>query len=50
MKIKKKKKERKDSFLTPECRLPGKRRDSLVDGIFNGIYLGNGGKSASMLL
>ena len=28
-------------FLTPECRLPGKRRDSSVDRIFNSIYLGN---------
>ena len=28
-------------FLTPECRLPGKKRDSSVDGIFNSIYLGN---------
>ena len=27
-------------FLSPECRLLGKRRDSLVDRIFNGIYLG----------
>ena len=27
-------------FLSPECRLPRQRRDSLVDRIFNGIYLG----------
>ena len=25
--------------FTPECQLPGKRRDSLVDRIFNCIYL-----------
>ena len=26
-------------LFTPECKFPGERRDSLVDRIFNGMYL-----------